>query len=87
MLEFIACGAFTYFPLSNQMRPNIDKTAICWQVETDGEHFLRDLRKDLQKSLGFDAVMRVRTSTGEEKQTMAYCCYSSPAEFYMMLCV
>ncbi|KAM4714424.1 protein transport protein Sec24D isoform 1-T2 [Anableps anableps] len=35
-----------------------------FQVETDGEHFLRDLRKDLQKSLGFDAVMRVRTSTG-----------------------
>uniref|UniRef100_A0AAQ5XCW6 SEC24 homolog D, COPII coat complex component n=1 Tax=Amphiprion ocellaris TaxID=80972 RepID=A0AAQ5XCW6_AMPOC len=27
-------------------------------------HFLRDLRKDVQKSIGFDAVMRVRTSTG-----------------------
>ncbi|XP_054907152.1 protein transport protein Sec24D [Poeciliopsis prolifica] len=35
-----------------------------FQVATDGEHFLRDLRKDLQKNLGFDAVMRVRTSTG-----------------------
>ncbi|KAK2899740.1 protein transport protein Sec24D isoform X1 [Channa argus] len=35
-----------------------------FQVETDGEHFLRDLRKDVQKSVGFDAVMRVRTSTG-----------------------
>uniref|UniRef100_A0A672J719 SEC24 homolog D, COPII coat complex component n=1 Tax=Salarias fasciatus TaxID=181472 RepID=A0A672J719_SALFA len=35
-----------------------------FQVETDGEHFLRDLRKDVQKSLGFDAIMRVRTSTG-----------------------
>ncbi|TNN71406.1 Protein transport protein Sec24D [Liparis tanakae] len=33
-------------------------------VETDGEHFLRDLRKDVQKSIGFDAIMRVRTSTG-----------------------
>uniref|UniRef100_A0A8D3CVI5 SEC24 homolog D, COPII coat complex component n=1 Tax=Scophthalmus maximus TaxID=52904 RepID=A0A8D3CVI5_SCOMX len=30
----------------------------------DGEHFLRDLRKDVQKSIGFDAIMRVRTSTG-----------------------
>uniref|UniRef100_A0A8C5IBB4 Protein transport protein Sec24D n=1 Tax=Gouania willdenowi TaxID=441366 RepID=A0A8C5IBB4_GOUWI len=30
----------------------------------DGEHFLRDLRKDVQKSIGFEAVMRVRTSTG-----------------------
>lgn len=38
------------------------------QVEVDGEHFLRDLRKDLQKSIGFDAIMRVRTSTGEEEQ-------------------
>uniref|UniRef100_A0AAX7UXG6 SEC24 homolog D, COPII coat complex component n=1 Tax=Astatotilapia calliptera TaxID=8154 RepID=A0AAX7UXG6_ASTCA len=35
-----------------------------FQVPTDGEHFLRDLRKDVQKSIGFDAIMRVRTSTG-----------------------
>ncbi|XP_053272265.1 protein transport protein Sec24D [Pleuronectes platessa] len=35
-----------------------------FQVETNGEHFLRDLRKDVQKSIGFDAIMRVRTSTG-----------------------
>lgn len=38
----------------------------CGQVETDGEHFLRDLRKDVEKSMGFDAIMRVRTSTGRE---------------------
>uniref|UniRef100_A0A7N6ATG0 SEC24 homolog D, COPII coat complex component n=1 Tax=Anabas testudineus TaxID=64144 RepID=A0A7N6ATG0_ANATE len=30
----------------------------------DLHHFLRDLRKDVQKSIGFDAIMRVRTSTG-----------------------
>ncbi|XP_051284770.1 protein transport protein Sec24D isoform X2 [Dicentrarchus labrax] len=35
-----------------------------FQVETDGEHFLRELRKDVQKNIGFDAIMRVRTSTG-----------------------
>ncbi|XP_061524944.1 protein transport protein Sec24D [Phycodurus eques] len=35
-----------------------------FQVDTDGEHFLRDLRKEVQKSIGFDAIMRVRTSTG-----------------------
>uniref|UniRef100_A0A671YY92 SEC24 homolog D, COPII coat complex component n=1 Tax=Sparus aurata TaxID=8175 RepID=A0A671YY92_SPAAU len=35
-----------------------------FQLETDGEHFLRDLRKDVEKSIGFDAIMRVRTSTG-----------------------
>ncbi|XP_028284625.1 protein transport protein Sec24D isoform X2 [Parambassis ranga] len=35
-----------------------------FQMETDGEHFLRDLRKDVQKSIGFDGIMRVRTSTG-----------------------
>lgn len=37
----------------------------CLQVDVDGEHFLRDLRKDVQKRIGFDAIMRVRTSTGE----------------------
>lgn len=35
-----------------------------FQMEIDGDHFLRDLRKDVQKTIGFDAVMRVRTSTG-----------------------
>ncbi|XP_057712093.1 protein transport protein Sec24D [Corythoichthys intestinalis] len=35
-----------------------------FQVDTDSEHFLRDLRKQVQKSIGFDAIMRVRTSTG-----------------------
>lgn len=45
--------------------------AFCWQIETDGEHFLRDLRKDVQKSIGFDAIMRVRTSTGKRKDTVA----------------
>lgn len=44
-----------------------DWTALCRQVETDGEHFLRDLRKDVQKNIGFDGIMRVRTSTGERR--------------------
>nr|XP_015203238.1 PREDICTED: protein transport protein Sec24C isoform X2 [Lepisosteus oculatus] len=35
-----------------------------FQVPTDGERFLNDLRRDVQKQVGFDAVMRVRTSTG-----------------------
>ncbi|KAM6442106.1 protein transport protein Sec24C isoform 1-T3 [Liasis olivaceus] len=35
-----------------------------FQVETDQERFLNDLRRDVQKDVGFDAVMRVRTSTG-----------------------
>ncbi|XP_063163699.1 protein transport protein Sec24C isoform X3 [Candoia aspera] len=35
-----------------------------FQVETDQERFLNDLRRDVQKEVGFDAVMRVRTSTG-----------------------
>lgn len=41
----------------------------CAQVDVDGEHFLRDLRKDVQKSIGFDAIMRVRTSTGEWRRS------------------
>lgn len=35
------------------------------QAQTDKERFLNDLRRDVQKVIGFDAVMRVRTSTGE----------------------
>ncbi|XP_030654240.1 protein transport protein Sec24C isoform X1 [Nomascus leucogenys] len=35
-----------------------------FQVENDQERFLSDLRRDVQKIVGFDAVMRVRTSTG-----------------------
>lgn len=36
------------------------------QIHSDGEHFLNDLRKDVQKPIGFDAIMRVRTNTGEK---------------------
>uniref|UniRef100_A0AAR2KMK5 SEC24 homolog C, COPII coat complex component n=1 Tax=Pygocentrus nattereri TaxID=42514 RepID=A0AAR2KMK5_PYGNA len=35
-----------------------------FQAQSDQERFLNDLRKDIQKKVGFDAVMRVRTSTG-----------------------
>ncbi|KAM7048007.1 protein transport protein Sec24C isoform 2-T3 [Acridotheres tristis] len=35
-----------------------------FQLETDQYRFLNDLRRDVQKEVGFDAVMRVRTSTG-----------------------
>ncbi|XP_045924170.1 protein transport protein Sec24C isoform X1 [Micropterus dolomieu] len=35
-----------------------------FQAQTDRERFLNDLRRDVQKLVGFDAVMRVRTSTG-----------------------
>lgn len=34
-------------------------------MENDQERFLSDLRRDVQKVVGFDAVMRVRTSTGQ----------------------
>ncbi|XP_074983719.1 protein transport protein Sec24D isoform X2 [Caretta caretta] len=35
-----------------------------FQVHSDGPQFLSDLRKDIEKRTGFDAIMRVRTSTG-----------------------
>ncbi|KAM4710000.1 protein transport protein Sec24D [Discoglossus pictus] len=35
-----------------------------FQVHTDGQQFIDDLRKDIEKPIGFDAIMRVRTSTG-----------------------
>lgn len=34
-------------------------------MDNDQERFLSDLRRDVQKVVGFDAVMRVRTSTGQ----------------------
>uniref|UniRef100_A0A8C5LN07 SEC24 homolog D, COPII coat complex component n=1 Tax=Leptobrachium leishanense TaxID=445787 RepID=A0A8C5LN07_9ANUR len=35
-----------------------------FQVHTEGRQFISDLRKDVEKRIGFDAIMRVRTSTG-----------------------
>ncbi|XP_030629652.1 protein transport protein Sec24C isoform X2 [Chanos chanos] len=35
-----------------------------FQAQADQERFLKDLRRDVEKQVGFDAVMRVRTSTG-----------------------
>ncbi|XP_069834551.1 protein transport protein Sec24D [Dendropsophus ebraccatus] len=35
-----------------------------FQVHTDGRQLVSDLRKDIEKRIGFDAIMRIRTSTG-----------------------
>ncbi|PKU42510.1 protein transport protein sec24d [Limosa lapponica baueri] len=35
-----------------------------FQLDADSTQFLSDLRKDIEKKTGFDAIMRVRTSTG-----------------------
>lgn len=35
-----------------------------FQAETDGERFLEDLAMEVGRPIGFDAIMRVRTSTG-----------------------
>ncbi|KAH0615945.1 hypothetical protein JD844_026615 [Phrynosoma platyrhinos] len=35
-----------------------------FQVNPDSHQFLSDLRKNIEKRMGFDAIMRVRTSTG-----------------------
>ncbi|NXL63591.1 SC24D protein, partial [Chordeiles acutipennis] len=35
-----------------------------FQLDADSPQFLSDLRKDIEKKTGFDAIMRVRTSTG-----------------------
>nr|XP_028598836.1 protein transport protein Sec24D [Podarcis muralis]XP_028598837.1 protein transport protein Sec24D [Podarcis muralis]XP_028598838.1 protein transport protein Sec24D [Podarcis muralis] len=35
-----------------------------FQVHSDSPQFLNDLRKSIEKKMGFDAIMRVRTSTG-----------------------
>ncbi|XP_003738426.1 protein transport protein Sec24C [Galendromus occidentalis] len=35
-----------------------------FQADTDGERFIADLRRDVARPVAFDAVLRVRTSTG-----------------------
>ncbi|XP_013370719.1 PREDICTED: protein transport protein Sec24D isoform X2 [Chinchilla lanigera] len=35
-----------------------------FQMHLDSQQFLNDLRHDIEKKIGFDAIMRVRTSTG-----------------------
>ncbi|XP_043425497.1 protein transport protein Sec24D isoform X1 [Prionailurus bengalensis] len=35
-----------------------------FQMHMDSQQFLNDLRNDIEKKIGFDAIMRVRTSTG-----------------------
>ena len=42
-----------------------------FQTDIDGERFLADLRHNLSRPVVFDAIMRVRTSTGVR-----------PVEFY-----
>lgn len=37
---------------------------LFFQIHTEGQQFINDLKKDIQKRIGFDAIMRVRTSTG-----------------------
>lgn len=41
-------------------------------MHLDSQQFLNDLRNDIEKKIGFDAIMRVRTSTG----TFHLCCFS-----------
>lgn len=36
------------------------------QVHLDSQQFLSDLRNEIEKKTGFDAIMRVRTSTGNQ---------------------
>lgn len=37
---------------------------FCLQADVDGDRLLNDVRHNLQRQIAFDAVMRVRTSTG-----------------------
>ncbi|NWS68994.1 SC24C protein, partial [Crotophaga sulcirostris] len=57
-LDVATLGIVTY-----QTGGSIYKYAY-FQLEMDQDRFLNDLRRDVQKEVGFDAVMRVRTSTG-----------------------
>ena len=35
-----------------------------WQADLDGERLIADIKNDVSRPVAFDAIMRVRTSTG-----------------------
>lgn len=37
-----------------------------FQADIDGQRFIDDLKRDVAKPIAFDAIMRVRTSTGKD---------------------
>ena len=36
-----------------------------FQADLDGERFIEDLKRNVSRPVAFDAILRVRTSTGE----------------------
>ena len=35
-----------------------------WQADLDGERLVEDVRRNVEQTVAFDTIMRVRTSTG-----------------------
>ena len=37
---------------------------VLWQADLDGERLVEDVRRNVEQTVAFDSIMRVRTSTG-----------------------
>lgn len=48
-----------------------------FQSDIDGERFIEDLKRDIEKPVAFDAVLRVRTSTGVRPTDFTGCFFMS----------
>lgn len=44
--------------------PMFKRSCYCFQADVDGDRFIDDLSRVLSRPTAYDAVMRVRTSTG-----------------------
>ena len=57
---------FTYFLRERSIAVTSSNifSSQCRQASRDGTRFIEDLRRSVSRSTGFDAVMRVRASTG-----------------------
>ena len=50
---------------------------LCFQADLDGDRFIEDLRCNVERPVAFDAILRVRTSTGMWSQNQGHhlqCC-------------
>lgn len=65
-MQYFIKGTFNIFNLSSQ-RKNIQEYSLeisGLQADIDGERLISDVINNISRPIAFDAVMRVRTSTG-----------------------
>uniref|UniRef100_A0A8C1QD48 SEC24 homolog D, COPII coat complex component n=1 Tax=Cyprinus carpio TaxID=7962 RepID=A0A8C1QD48_CYPCA len=62
--DCVAQGCYELFCITALLWTDLKPLFFSFEVEVNGQQFVSDLRRDVEKSIGFDAIMRVRTGTG-----------------------